>query len=120
MSKHTLDSQHTSVSASITLAVLHAASRLGVDRAQLMSACELHDSQLSDPDARVPFATQEQLWQHLSRIKHTPPPPPAPPGPASSPPKKNRGHPPPPLGRPPPPPRPGAHPPPRPGPGFGM
>src|SRR3989338_7620040 len=73
MSKHTLDSQHTSVSASITLAVLHAASRLGVDRAQLMSACELHDSQLSDPDARVPFATQEQLWQHLSRIEHAEP-----------------------------------------------
>jgi len=73
MPKHTLDSQHTSVSASITLAVLHAASRLGVDRAQLMSACELHDSQLSDPDARVPFATQEQLWQQLSRIEHAEP-----------------------------------------------
>ena len=73
MSKPTLDSQHTSVSASITLAVLHAASRLGVDRAHLMSACELYDSQLSDPDARVPFATQEQLWQHLSSIEHAEP-----------------------------------------------
>lgn len=73
MAKHTLDSQHTSVSASITLAVLHAASRLGIDRTQLMSTCGLSDSQLSDPDARVPFATQERLWQHLSRIEHSEP-----------------------------------------------
>ncbi|MFZ3153227.1 AraC family transcriptional regulator ligand-binding domain-containing protein [Pseudomonas sp.] len=73
MSKHTLDSPHTSVSASITLAVLHAASRLGVDRGQLMKACELSDNLLSDPDARVPFATQEQLWQQLSRIEHAEP-----------------------------------------------
>lgn len=73
MPKHTLDSPHTSVSASITLAVLHAASRLGVDRPQLMHDCGLNDSQLGDPDARVPFATQEQLWQHLSLIEHAEP-----------------------------------------------
>lgn len=73
MSKHTIDSLHTSVSASITLAVLHAASRLGADRAQLMNACGLHDSQLSDPDARVPFATQEQLWDQLSRMAYDEP-----------------------------------------------
>src|SRR5690606_18392471 len=68
-----LDSPHTSVSASITLAVLHAASRLGVDRTQLMQACGLSDSQLSDPDARVPFATQERLWQQLACLEQDEP-----------------------------------------------
>jgi AraC-like DNA-binding protein len=73
MPKHTLDSPHTSVSASITLAVLHAASRLGVDRTQLMQACGLSDSQLSDPDARVPFTTQERLWQQLACLEQDEP-----------------------------------------------
>lgn len=69
MAKSTRDTPNTSVSASLTLAVLHAASRLGVERSALMQACALHDSQLSDPDARVPFTTQEQLWDQLSRIE---------------------------------------------------
>jgi len=70
MANSPLDSQHTSVSASITLAVLHAASRMGLVRSQLMSECGLSDNQLSDPDARVPFSTQERLWQALSRMPH--------------------------------------------------
>ena len=70
MANSPLDSQHTSVSASITLAVLHAASRMGLVRNQLMRECGLDDSQLSDPDARVPFSTQERLWQALSRMPH--------------------------------------------------
>jgi AraC-like DNA-binding protein len=70
MANSPLDSQHTSVSASITLAVLHAASRMGLARSQLMRECGLDDSQLGDPDARVPFSTQERLWQALSRMPH--------------------------------------------------
>lgn len=73
MPKPTLDSQHTSVSASITLSVLHAASRLGLERSQLMAECGLDDSQLADPDARVPFAAQERLWQLLSHMPHAEP-----------------------------------------------
>ncbi|UVE17930.1 AraC family transcriptional regulator [Pseudomonas sp. LS44] len=66
MSTSPIDNQHVSVSASLTLAVLHAGQRLGVARDELLSACGLTEQQLSDPDARVPFAVQEQLWQQLS------------------------------------------------------
>lgn len=68
-----LDPQHASVSASITQAVLHAASRLGLDRAQLLAGCDLVESQLTDPDARVPFTAQERLWQQLSHLPHSEP-----------------------------------------------
>lgn len=68
MSHSSCDSSAQSVSASITLAVLHAASRLGLERGQLMRQCGLDDSQLADPDARVPFAIQERLWQTLSQM----------------------------------------------------
>jgi len=73
MSKHPFDSPHTSVSASVTLAVLRAAGQLGLERNALLSACGLHEQLLNDPDARIPFAAQEQLWQHLSRIEHAEP-----------------------------------------------
>lgn len=65
-----LDPHHASVSASITQAVLHAATRLGLDRATLLAECALSETQLADPDARVPFAAQERLWQALSRLPH--------------------------------------------------
>nr|WP_187669758.1 AraC family transcriptional regulator [Pseudomonas carbonaria] len=69
-----IDSPHASVSASITQAVLHAAQRLGLERAELLSACGLEESQLGDPDARVPFAVQERLWQLLGeRLAHPEP-----------------------------------------------
>ncbi|MGY4533493.1 AraC-like DNA-binding protein [Pseudomonas sp. TE3786] len=61
-----IDPRHASVSASITQGVLHAAGRLGVSRAELLSACDLNESQLSDPDGRIPFRAHEQLWQSLS------------------------------------------------------
>ncbi|MCU1718605.1 AraC family transcriptional regulator [Pseudomonas sp. 5P_3.1_Bac2] len=67
------DSAHTSVSVSITLAVLHAASRLGIERQSLLTACGLETEQLSDPDGRLPFATQERLWQQISLIDHPEP-----------------------------------------------
>jgi len=66
----TLDSCHASVSASITQAVLHAANRLGLDRARLLADCGLVENQLADPDARVPFSAQERLWQQLSHLPH--------------------------------------------------
>ncbi|AYC31014.1 AraC family transcriptional regulator [Pseudomonas cavernae] len=66
MTTTALDPHHASVSASITQAVLHAAQRLGLERDALLHACGLQEAQLSDPDARVPFAAQEQLWQQLA------------------------------------------------------
>ncbi|MBM7062582.1 AraC family transcriptional regulator [Pseudomonas sp. UL073] len=65
MTSSPIDSPHASVSASITQAVLHAAQRLGLERSELLAACGLAEQQLSDPDARVPFAVQEHLWQLL-------------------------------------------------------
>lgn len=65
MTSPSFESPHTSVSASITQAVLHAAQRLGLERAPLLDACGLAEHQLVDPDARVPFAVQERLWQLL-------------------------------------------------------
>lgn len=62
------NSSQASVSASLTLAILHAATRLGLDRAQLLKDSNLHESQLIDPDARIPFACQLQLWQTLSSL----------------------------------------------------
>lgn len=57
--------RQASVSASLTHAVLHAANRLGLDRQALLAGCGLQERHLSDPDARVPFSVQEQLWQQL-------------------------------------------------------
>lgn len=63
-----------SVSASLTQAVLHAASRLGLDRQALLATCGLQEQQLIDPDARVPFSAQERLWQELDcRLQHPEP-----------------------------------------------
>jgi AraC-like DNA-binding protein len=73
MAKYNLDSHLHSVSASITLSVLHAAARLGIDRNQLMQACNLDEAQLSNPDARVPFSTQEKLWEQLNGMDHPEP-----------------------------------------------
>ena len=73
MAKTTPEHNQHSVSASITLSVLHAAARLGVDRVQLMQTCDLSEAQLSNPDARVPFATQEKLWEQISRMEHPEP-----------------------------------------------
>ncbi|MEN0104814.1 MAG: AraC family transcriptional regulator [Pseudomonas sp.] len=62
-----IDPRHASVSASLTQGVLHAAVRLGVARAELLSASGLDESQLGDPDGRIPFDTHEQLWRELTR-----------------------------------------------------
>lgn len=68
------ESAQASVSASLTQAVLHAATRLGLDRRALLSACALRDEQLADPDARIPFAAQETLWHELdARLQHPEP-----------------------------------------------
>jgi len=69
-----IDSPHASVGASVTQAVLHAAQRLGLERGALLAAIGLEESQLADPDARVPFAIQERLWELLGeRIDHPEP-----------------------------------------------
>lgn len=73
MAKHPFDSPHTSVSASVTLAVLRAAGQLGLERDELINECGLSEHLLNDPDARIPFVAQEQLWQRLSRIEHDEP-----------------------------------------------
>ncbi|MEW6461257.1 AraC family transcriptional regulator [Ectopseudomonas khazarica] len=63
-----------SVSASLTQAILHAATRLGLERQPLLDACALHDEQLVDPDARIPFAAQQALWLELDRrLQHPEP-----------------------------------------------
>ena len=68
------ESSQASVSASLTQAVLHAASRLGLDRQALLSVCNLTDQQLADPDARIPFSVQQTLWHELdSRLQHPEP-----------------------------------------------
>ncbi len=68
------DTAQASVSASLTQAILHAAGRLGLERQALLSACGLGESQLADPDARVPFTAQEALWCALSaRLQHPEP-----------------------------------------------
>lgn len=68
------ESSQASVSASLTQAVLHAASRLGLDRQALLSVCNLTDQQLADPDARIPFSVQQTLWHVLdSRLQHPEP-----------------------------------------------
>lgn len=68
------ESPQASVSASLTQAILHAASRLGLDRQTLLTACGLHEGQLADPDARVPFSAQEALWRELdARLQHPEP-----------------------------------------------
>ena len=68
------ESSQASVSASLTQAVLHAASRLGLDRQTLLDACKLGEEQLADPDARIPFSAQQSLWQALdTRLQHPEP-----------------------------------------------
>lgn len=62
-----VDPRHASVSASLTQAVLHAASRLGLDRAGLLAASGLDASQLDNPDARVPLLAQQQLWAAIEQ-----------------------------------------------------
>ena len=62
-----LDPRHASVSASLTQAILHAASRLGLDRAGLLAASGLDASQLDNPDARVPLLAQQQLWATIEQ-----------------------------------------------------
>lgn len=56
---------NASVSASLTQAVLQAAENLGVSRDYLLQACGLHESQLSDPDARISLNAQQLLWQTI-------------------------------------------------------
>lgn len=55
-------SVHVSVSASLAQAVLQAAARLGLPRDILLQAIGLDEDALRDPDARIPFATQQRLW----------------------------------------------------------
>lgn len=66
MPNQTLDFNHPSVSASLTQAVLHAASRLGLARETLLSACDLDVATLADPDGRVPLHTQQALWATIA------------------------------------------------------
>lgn len=63
-----------SVSASLTQAILHAASRLGLPRDALLAACALREESLADPDARIPFSVQQQLWDELDRHLQNPEP----------------------------------------------
>ena len=60
-------SAHASVSASLTQAVLHAAEHLGLTRHGLLQSCDLLESQLSDPDARIPLHNQQLLWQTVQQ-----------------------------------------------------
>ncbi|NRH27447.1 AraC family transcriptional regulator [Pseudomonas sp. MS19] len=68
MQNSTSSTSQATVSASLTQAILHAATRLGLDRASLLKHSDLSEEQLLDPDARVPFSSQLQLWQTLARL----------------------------------------------------
>lgn len=59
-------SRHASVSASLAIAVLLAAERLGLARDELLSHCALDPQALRDPDGRIPFAQQQRLWQAVA------------------------------------------------------
>lgn len=61
-----------SVSASLTQAVLHAALRQGLDRQVLLKASGLDAGQLDNPDARVPFRTQQALWTAIQEQLESP------------------------------------------------
>ncbi|MDO9321857.1 MAG: AraC family transcriptional regulator [Pseudomonas sp.] len=67
MPSSTHDLNLASVSASLTQAVLHAAVRLGLQRAQLLTACGLSNASLDNPDARVPLLNQQALWAAIQR-----------------------------------------------------
>lgn len=51
-----------SVAASLTQAILLAAERLGLPRADLLQRAELDEAALADPDGRIPFPRQQALW----------------------------------------------------------
>ena len=59
---------HASVSASLALAVLQAAARLGLPRETLLQACGLDEGALRDPDARIPFVAQQRLWASVAEL----------------------------------------------------
>lgn len=61
------DIRHASVSASLTLAVLHAAERQGLDRHALLGASGLDPALLGNPDARVPLLAQQALWAAIQQ-----------------------------------------------------
>ncbi|GLZ89399.1 transcriptional regulator [Metapseudomonas resinovorans] len=68
------DPSSASVSASLTQAILHAASQLGLGRDELLRASQLDERRLADPDARIPFSTQEALWAAIhARLPHPEP-----------------------------------------------
>lgn len=58
--------RNASVSASLAIAVLLAAERLGLARDELLRHCELAPEALSDPDGRIPFCQQQRLWQAVA------------------------------------------------------
>lgn len=58
---------HHSVSASLTRAVLQAATELGLQRSELLIRCCLDEARLADPDGRIPFKSQQQLWLELQQ-----------------------------------------------------
>ncbi|WP_271409998.1 AraC family transcriptional regulator [Pseudomonas sp. Q1-7] len=63
-----------SVSASLTQAILHAATQLGLSREALLRASQLDERRLADPDARIPFTAQEALWDTIhTRLPHPEP-----------------------------------------------
>jgi AraC-like DNA-binding protein len=66
MPSQSTDLNHPSVSASLSLAVLHAAERLGLCRTALLEAANLAASSLDDPDARIPLHQQQALWAAIT------------------------------------------------------
>ena len=61
---------HSSGLARLALMQLERAPQLGVARATLLREAKLDESQLRDPDARIPLAAVARLWRAVT--KHVP------------------------------------------------
>lgn len=60
------------VSARIGALIIHRASVLGVEPAHLMSSTGFDTDWLSDPEARMPLAVEEHLWERAADLTHKP------------------------------------------------
>lgn len=59
-------SEHDTILASVPAGVLAVAVSLGADRDALLHAAGLRESELADPDARVPVSCDLRLWEALA------------------------------------------------------
>jgi AraC-like DNA-binding protein len=61
------DGRQITVSARIVAGIVAAAEAVGVEVAPVLRALEIDAAVLRDPDARIPIATEEALWDEMAR-----------------------------------------------------